>query len=197
MRPTNPFHDLIRRVRSGDEMAAAELVRQYEPLIRRTVRIRLRSPHLRRVLDSVDVCQSVLASFFTRAALGQFELDTPEDLLKLLVVMARNKLATQARKRQPNDLGDPSPASPAPDPQEIAAPDATPSHQVAARDLLQEFRRHLSPTDRQIADRRALGREWAEIAAEIGGSPDAVRKRFDRAVDRVARQLGLEDVFEE
>jgi len=35
------FADFIDRVRAGDEQAAAELVRRYEPLIRREVRLHL------------------------------------------------------------------------------------------------------------------------------------------------------------
>jgi DNA-directed RNA polymerase specialized sigma24 family protein len=94
----DPFLLLIQRVRAGDQEAAAELVRQYELAIRRAVRFQLRDSRLRRALDSMDVCQSVLGSFFARAALGQFEIDKPEQVLRLLITMARNKLATQARK---------------------------------------------------------------------------------------------------
>src|SRR5947209_8199835 len=93
----NTFLELIVRVRSGDPEAAVELVRCYEPAVRRVVRLQLRDRRLRRVLDSMDVCQSVLASFFIRAAAGQFDLDHPGQLLRLLVIMARNKLATYAR----------------------------------------------------------------------------------------------------
>jgi hypothetical protein len=35
-----PFLDLMERVRGGDGDAAAELVRRYEPAIRRVVRLR-------------------------------------------------------------------------------------------------------------------------------------------------------------
>ena len=58
--------ECIRRVRAGDEQAAAELVRRYEPLIRREVRFQLEDRRLCRVFDSMDICQSVLASFFVR-----------------------------------------------------------------------------------------------------------------------------------
>jgi RNA polymerase sigma-70 factor (ECF subfamily) len=70
MSPPASFDDFMRRVRSGDEQAAAELVRQFEPLIRREVRYQLRDRRLYRLFDSMDICQSVLASFFvwTRAA---------------------------------------------------------------------------------------------------------------------------------
>src|SRR4051812_2324040 len=58
------FVDLVRLVRAGDEHASAELVRRYAPAIRIAVHARLRDPRLRRVLDSLDVCQSVLGNFF-------------------------------------------------------------------------------------------------------------------------------------
>ena len=60
------FTDFIRRIRAGDNTAAAELVRRYEPFIRRAVRVQLDGRRLCRLLDSTDVCQSVLASFFLR-----------------------------------------------------------------------------------------------------------------------------------
>src|SRR5436190_14561840 len=100
MTEASPFTALIGRVRAGDPEAAAELVRQYEPQIRRIIRLRLTDPRLNRVLDSMDICQSVLANFFVRAAAGQFELDQPEQLLKLLATMARNKLLNQAKRHR-------------------------------------------------------------------------------------------------
>jgi RNA polymerase sigma-70 factor (ECF subfamily) len=186
------FRDMIGRVRSGDEHAAAELVRRYEPAIRRAARIRLRDPRLGRLLDSMDICQSVLASFFVRAAMGQYELETSEQLLGLLVRMARNKVANQAnalragRRDQRRDV-------PAIDGRlDVAAREASPSRQAAARELLDEARRRLSPEERALLDRREQGDDWAAIAAELGGSPDALRMRLARAVDRVARSLRLE-----
>src|SRR6516164_3751579 len=92
------FAELIRRVRARDADAAAEVVRRYEPEIRRAVRVRLTDPGLRRVLDSMDICQSVLGNFFVRAAAGQFDLDRPEQLIKLLARMARNRLTNEAFK---------------------------------------------------------------------------------------------------
>src|SRR6266404_599838 len=100
MSETASFRDLLERVRASDQDAARELVQRYEPAIRRAVRFRLSDPRLGRLFDSMDICQSVLASFFVRAAGGQYDLQQPEQLLKLLVTMARNKLARQARAQQ-------------------------------------------------------------------------------------------------
>jgi RNA polymerase sigma-70 factor (ECF subfamily) len=185
---------MIRRVRAGDSDAAAELVRQYEPEIRRAVRIRLTDARLRRSLDSMDICQSVLANFFVRAGAGQFDLEEPEQLLGLLVTMARNKLLDQARREQAGrrdqrrlQAGDAAPLAALPGAAE------TPSRIVAGRDLLEAVRRGLTDDERSVADRRAQGQDWAAIAADLGGTPEALRKKLSRALDRVARQLGLEE----
>jgi hypothetical protein len=183
-----PFAELIRRVRAGDAQAADELVRRYEEPIRRAVRMQLRDSRLRRVLDSTDVCQSILANFFVRAGLGQFDLRTPGQLLSLLAAMARNKLATLARdpevahREYPDLEADHGPV----------APEASPSRQFAGRELLRKVREQLSTEERWLAEQRAAGRAWAEIAAERGDSAEALRKKLARALDRVAQHLGLE-----
>jgi RNA polymerase sigma-70 factor (ECF subfamily) len=188
------FRELIDRVRRGDDAAAEELVRRYEPAIRRTVRARLRGAGLRRLLDSTDICQSVLASFFVRAALGRYELGTPEQLLQLLSSMAHHKLTNHARQQgaQRRDQG----RNEAVDPEERGIPDpgATPSRQVAARELLEEARRRLSDQERWLLDLRQRDLSWDEVAATVGGTPDAARKRLERALDRVASELeGIRD----
>src|SRR5690348_10318545 len=98
MPPETPFAEFVRRIRAGDEQAAAELVGRYERAIRREVRMRLGDPRLQRVLDSMDVCQSVLASFFVRAAAGRYDLEKPEQLVRLLITIARNKVIAEARR---------------------------------------------------------------------------------------------------
>jgi RNA polymerase sigma-70 factor (ECF subfamily) len=189
MPETRSFQDLIRQVRAGDEAAAAELVRLYEPAIRRAARIRLADSNLRRLFDSMDISQSVFGSFFVRVALGQYELDGPEQLLRLLVTMSRKKFADHLRRqhaarrdqRRLQGLG-------------LGGVDAqpSPSRQVATRELVDQFRQRLSEEELHLADLRALGRGWDEIAAEVGKSPEAVRKQLSRGIERVARELGLD-----
>jgi hypothetical protein len=91
------FHEFMQRIRAGDEQAAEELVRRYESAIRMEVRMVLRMNGLAsgRLFESRDICQSVLASFFVRVAAGQYELDNPRRLTKLLLAMARRKLGFQ------------------------------------------------------------------------------------------------------
>jgi RNA polymerase sigma factor (sigma-70 family) len=186
------FDGLLGRVRSRDTAAAAELVRRYEPAIRRAARIRLADPALRRVLDSVDICQLVLKSFFVRAALGQYpNLDTAEDLVKLLVKMAQNKVADQARRERARRPRSGAVETGSGVVEQLAGAQDNPFEQAALRDLLERFRASLSDEERQLADLRLQGRGWDEIAAMRNGSPEALRKKLERAVARVAQELDI------
>jgi RNA polymerase sigma-70 factor (ECF subfamily) len=188
MSPTaEAFQALIRRVRAGDQEASTEFVRLYEPQIRRFVRFRLTDPHLARVVDSVDICQSVLSNFFVRAVMGQFDLDEPSALLKLLFTMARHKLVDHHRreKARRTEVADSALWSNIPDDEQ------TPSHQLANAELLDAVRRQLSGDERWLAEQRADGKSWPEIARLKGGSAEALRKQYERALDRACDELGL------
>src|SRR5215471_5373525 len=100
MPESTAFPDFIRRIRAGDDQAARELVECYAPVIRCEVRLRLRDPRLASQFDWTDICQSVMASFFVRAASGQYDLEQPVQLQKLLVVMTRHKLIQQVRRHR-------------------------------------------------------------------------------------------------
>jgi RNA polymerase sigma factor (sigma-70 family) len=151
-------------------------------------------PRLRRVLDSLDICQSVFAKFFIRISLGEFDLNHPGELAALLSAMARNKLLDHVRRLQSlkrdqrrmtadgdQDLA--GVAGSANDPAEIAA----------NRDLLAEVRQRMSADEQQLAEWRSAGLDWPEIAARLGVAADTVRKRFSRTIDRITQELGLSE----
>jgi RNA polymerase sigma-70 factor (ECF subfamily) len=190
------YADFIRRVRAGDERAAEELVRRYEAEIRLEVRVwlRVRDPRLRRVFDSMDICQSVLASFFVRAAVGDFDLDEPKQLVGLLVGMARNKLSEQVKHHQRQRRDVRRTAAAEAEAQLAPAADETPSQVVAHRELLQKFREQMTDEERRIADLRAAGLDWSAVAAQLGGTAEGRRKQLARAVERVGSGLGLDTV---
>lgn len=190
----NAFADFMRRIRDRDEEAAAQLVAQYEPIIRREVRMRLTDPRLYRLFDSTDVCQSVLRSFFVRAAAGQYDLHQPDDLRKLLVAMAQNKVASRARKlRRQVPETHPAGAHPLHQMELLLDEHPGPEEVIAWRDLLGQVLHRLSEEERRLADLRVQGRSWPEIAAELGGTSEGRRKQLARALDRVLKQLGLEE----
>ena len=188
------FEELVGRVRSGDPDAATDLVRRYEPAIRRVVRLRLGGGgRLDGLFDSMDVCQSVLGSFFLRVAAGQYTLDSPAELLKLLTAMTRNKLAFQVRKQraQKRDCNrdaqvgmDGRLAFPGGNPEPTHRSPGTPRRTVQAAD-------DRGATAGRVADPGARLERDRRPAA---GSAEALRKKHARALDRVAKELGLEAV---
>ena len=152
------FRELLQRVRAGEADATRELALRYEPHIRRAANRPLNDLHLRNLLDSMDICQAVLAEFFVRAADGQFELTEPDELLRLFVTMARNQVLDESRhhkagrrdhRRQQTDLSEHCLGG-------IADDEPTPSGIVSARELIEEVSRRLSAEERDLLEQRAL-----------------------------------------
>jgi RNA polymerase sigma-70 factor (ECF subfamily) len=82
---------LLDRFRSGDEDAALQLYYRYADRL-----LRLASKNtpadLAPRFDPEDIVQSVFRTFFRRAAKGQYEAPEGDELWKLLLVMALNKV---------------------------------------------------------------------------------------------------------
>ena len=179
------FADFIRRIRAGDDDAALELVQQYEPLIRREVRLRIGDDRLNRAFDSLDVSQSVLANFFSKAASGKYELEEPEQLVRLLVTMARNRLVSRARQelRLVRDVrrlaADPGVLD------QVADRQPSPSKIVAKKEVLELLMSSLSDDERRIFELRDEGLSWDEVASQVGGSGQARRMQLSRSIERL------------
>ena len=178
------FHELIQRVRSGDREAADELVRLYEPEIRRVIRLQLSGSCLRRTLDSADIFQSVFLNFYVRVLDGQFNLQEPLQLLRLLATMARNRIIDHARRPSARawdggpELWD-----------GIAAQGASPSDAVAQEEILQQVLARLTTAERELAQKRYEGRSWQQLAVEYGETADGLRKKLERALGRLCQEL--------
>lgn len=193
MQTPTDFHDLIARVRGGDQAAAAELVGRYEPEIRRLVRLRLTDPKCRVIVDSADISQSVLRVFFVKLGAGAYDLDEPASLLKLLATMIRNKCFDLARKTAVRR----SQAVEGGVLEAVADRGESPSDLLVGTELLAEARRRLTDDERALCELRAGGAGWQEIGAAVGDSPDVARKKLRRALERVCRELGLDPVDDE
>lgn len=185
------FERLIQRLRGGDQEAANSLVRRFEPEVRRFVRFRLTSLAMRRLIDSVDVSQSVLAKFFVELEKGTIEVASPDQLRRLLITMARNKLYDHARtqnsvKRNPRRV-DATPGAI----ERVTDPLSTPSEEFDAAELVEAVRARLSPDELYLLNQRLSGRSWGDLANERQSTSEAIRKRVTRAIDRVARELGV------
>lgn len=186
------FLDQLRSIRAGEPRAVELFVASYEPFIRRTIRHRLGRAALRSVADSIDVCQSVMGSFLIRMSAGEYELKSERDLQKLLVAITQNKfMALQRRelagKRDRRITVSLESVDDIEDYRQT-------NHERSARqvELLSAFEQSLSSEERKLFIMRRQGLEWSVIAEELKENAVVLRKRLSRAVQRVARELGIE-----
>ena len=98
---------------------------------------------------------------------------------------------TEARREQAKRRDQRRTKSAGPKAAKLVASTPTPSQEVADRELLAEAVRRLSAEERQLVELRRQGHSWDEIAALVGDTSVALRKRLSRALDRITRELGL------
>ena len=175
------FQDLTRRIREGSEDAAWELVERYGEEIRRAVR-RLLNDKLRSKFDSLDFVQLVWSSFFrARDQLDRFEC--PAALAKFLIVMTRNKVGMETRRRLRTEKYNVHRETPLDEPEPRTSSDSkqpTPSHIAIAHE---QYLRMLSgqPSHyRRIVQLRLEGFTHQEIADQLGLAESTVRRFLTR-----------------
>jgi hypothetical protein len=101
--------------------------------------------------------------------------------------MVRFKVATKARRlsvtlREVLDLG----AS-----QDRADSGPAPEKVVEDRDLLDTILKQFAGDELDLLVRRLDDQPWSAIAAAVGGTPEGLRKKLARALERVRDQAGL------
>jgi hypothetical protein len=75
----------------------------------------------------------------------------------------------------------------------LAGGGPTPSRVAVGKEPLANFFGRLSDEERQIADLRARGLGWEEVAGRLGGTATGRRMQLTRAAERVARELALDE----
>src|SRR6516165_9957270 len=82
---------LLRRLQHGQPDASTELYLRYaERLL--ALAAAQSAPDLARRVDPEDIVQSVFRTFFRRASLGHYDVPDGEEIWKLLLVIALNKI---------------------------------------------------------------------------------------------------------
>lgn len=85
---------LLRRYRGGSEDAATQLYVRYANRLLALAQAN-RSADMAARVDPEDIVQSVFRSFFQAARQGQYEVPQGEELWKILLVIALNKIRNQ------------------------------------------------------------------------------------------------------
>ena len=177
------LREFLQILQGGDGQAIEALLREWDPFLRKAIRLRLLDGRLRRLLDTTDVFHSLLKDFLARKADGRSPVEPSAGLRAYLAAAVHRKIQMRARKERRN-------AGTLPGEWDVADPGATPSSRVEAEDFHQAVRQRLAEETRLLFDLKARGLGWGEIAAQVGGSPDALRMRLTRAVAAALSDLG-------
>ena len=180
------FVDLMLRLRSGDDAAAAEVFNRFANRLIGLARSRL--DHLLRAkVDPEDVMQSVYRSFFRRQAEGHYDLANWDGLWGMLTLITLRKCGHNAKhfhagrrdvRREasnlPNNHGLESELA-------FVAHDPTPSHAAQLAETVEQLMRGLDRREREIVALSLQGCDVAEISSQVG--------RTERTVQRVLKRL--------
>jgi RNA polymerase sigma-70 factor (ECF subfamily) len=180
------FRDLMQRVREGSEEAAWELVGQYGDTLCRTIR-RILDRRLRSKFDTLDFVQLVWGSLFrARDTLDRF--DRPAQLGAYLAIMARNKVAMEARRRLQTEKYNVNREDPY-DSAVVATRARTPDRQSApidvaiARERWDHLLKDQPPHYRQIICLRLQGHTHQAIADRLGLDESTVQRFLKRLLE--------------
>ncbi len=174
---------LLRRFRNGQADASTRLYVRYANRLQ-ALATRQTSHELGRRLDPEDIVQTVFRTFFRRVAEGGYDVPDGEEIWKLLLVIALNKIrdAGAHHKAAKRDVRRTSSG----EANESAIEQAAAKDEAALavlRMVVDEALEGLPESHRQMIELRIDGHEIAEISREVG--------RSKRSVERVLQDFRL------
>jgi len=180
-----PSVHLVARWRNGDQDAAFELFRRYADRLVALARSRLSSKFVAR-LDAEDLVQSVYRCFFAGARIDRYDLQRGGDLWRLLVAITLNKLHSQinwhTRDKRSIHVEIPDTGW------EVLGRDPSPVEALAISEELEQVLGKLEPHERPILELRLQGRDYAEIATDVGCSERSVMRVLKRVKEQLERR---------
>jgi RNA polymerase sigma-70 factor (ECF subfamily) len=182
------FAQLMQRVRAGDPRAAQEVFDRYSEPIRRVVR-RYLHQRLRAQYDSIDILQTVWASFF-QVPPEQYTFATPDDLIGFLSQMAHNKAVDVFRRRLQTDKNNlnrqVSFDEPAADlDRTLPVRQPTPSQLAIAEEHWERIIKGQPPRVRQVLEMLRMGHTQREAADRFGLHPKTIKRLLEKLLPRV------------
>jgi RNA polymerase sigma-70 factor, ECF subfamily len=183
-------HSLLQRFRHVSEDAAMQLYLRYAQRLRALAESQC-SPELMRRVDVEDIVQSVFGSFFRRAGQGYYDVPAGEELWKLLLVIALNKIRTKGafHRAAKRDVRRTVAAEEALQNLQAADADADAEYaflQVAIAEALDR----LPAQHKAMLELRIEGYEVAEIAQKTGRAKRTVERILQEARDKLRDLLG-------
>jgi RNA polymerase sigma-70 factor (ECF subfamily) len=176
---------LLRRFIDGNQDAARAIYERYAHRLRALARARC-SPDLANRLDVEDIVQSVFGSFFRAASRGYYDVPAGEELWKLFLAIALNKIrATGAFHRAAKRDVRLTTSEAEADGLFAALSTGDKAEENLVQLTIADFLEALSPQQQAIVRLRIEGFEVAEVAAKTGRA----RRTVERVLQDVRRRL--------
>jgi RNA polymerase sigma-70 factor (ECF subfamily) len=182
---TTTIQMLLDRLIQGDEAAAAQFFRAYEPFLRVIVRRQL-SAALRAKFDSADVVQSVWADLLQRFREARYHFPDADHLRAFLVRATHNRFLDYLRRRL-GELTHEQSLHECTEDETPCSPEPCPCQMAQAEELWERIRGLCNPLHLEVVELRRQGRPLAEIAAHTGLHEGSVR----RILYTLARRLAV------
>lgn len=173
---------LLVELHRGEEDAATKLYLRYADRLR-ALALRQTASDLRSRVDPEDIVQSVFRTFFRRAAVGHYQVPEGEELWKLFLVIALNKIRTtgarhHAQKRDARATHSADAMADQPGEDETSL--------TVLNLVIEEMLAAMPDSNRQIIKLRIAGHEVDEIARQV----DRSKRSVERVLQDFRAQLG-------
>ncbi len=182
----DPLDELLERLCTGDDAAAEEVFRVYEPYLRMVVRRQLPAQYRSR-FDSIDVVQSVWADVLQGFRDSGWRFANAAQLRAFLTKVTRNRFIDRVRQHQ-RALDVELPLADNEVEQLLYDTQPRPSEVVRADELWQQLLANCPPAHQELLHLKRQGKSLAEIAAQTGLHPSSVRRILYDLARRVATQ---------
>lgn len=170
---------LLRCFRRGSQEAATQIYLRYAQRLRALTRAKCSTLLARRV-EIDDIVQSVFGSFFRGASQGYYDVPAGEELWKLFLIIALNKIRAKgnfhrrakrdARRTRGSAVLD-----------SLGESEATREEAAFLEVAIEDALERLPVGQRQLVLLRVEGHEVAEIAARTGQSKRTVERLLQKA----------------
>lgn len=180
---------LLARFRAGQDDAATRLYLRYADRLR-ALAARQTAGDLKSRVDPDDIVQSVFRTFFRRAARGEYDVPEGEELWKLFLVIALNKVRATgayhhaARRDTRNTTGGAAYENAV-----RGRPDHDETALATLRMVLDDALIGLNKSQREIVTLRIEGHDVDTITTRAGRSKRTVERVLQQFRDTMKQQL--------
>ena len=170
----DPLDDLLERLGTGDDAAAAEVFAACEPYLRMVVRRQL-SGQLRAKFDSEDIVMSIWVDVLKGLRRGSWRFSDTAHLRAFLTRVTRNRFLNRLRQHRRALESEQPLADHFPHELSGSVGDQ-PSEVAQAEDLWERMLAACPPQHRELLRLRRQGLPLAELAARTGLHESSVRR---------------------